>query len=95
MSKNLHRTACKIVRGGVYVAHGAIFEEGNPISRSKNRYLADFTTGIQRIQVKSGGRLDSLWESKSAMLTATPQIKDLRCRTVAVAGEFTPPKILF
>jgi len=31
-----------------------IFTEGNPISRRKNRYLADFTTGIRRIQVKSG-----------------------------------------
>ena len=76
------------MRDGVYVAHGAIFAKGNPISRSKNRYFADFTTGIRRIQVKSGGRLDSLWESKSAVLTA------------AVAGEFTPPstrlsKILF
>ena len=32
------RTACKIVRGGVYVAHGAIFMK-------KNRYLADFAPG--------------------------------------------------
>ena len=55
LSKNLYRTACKIERGGVYVALAAIFMEENPVLRKKNRNLADFTTGIRRIQVKSGG----------------------------------------
>jgi hypothetical protein len=32
-----------------------IFQQGNLISRMKNSYLADFTTGIQRIPVESGG----------------------------------------
>ena len=45
LSKKLCRTSCKIVRGGVNVTHGAIFVKGNPISRKKNRYLADFAPG--------------------------------------------------
>jgi len=44
----------EIVIGGVYGDHGEIFSKKISFSRRKNLYLADFTTGIQRIQVKSG-----------------------------------------
>jgi len=54
LSKNLNRTINEIGRGGVYGAAAAIFMEGNPISRKKNRFLADFTTGSRGLQVKSG-----------------------------------------
>jgi len=33
----------------MYGAAAAIFMEGNPISRKKNRFLADFTTGSRRL----------------------------------------------
>ncbi|MBQ2990321.1 MAG: hypothetical protein IJD60_03405, partial [Clostridia bacterium] len=55
LPKNLHRTDNQIGRGGVYGATASILMEGNPISRKKNRFLADFTAGIRRIQVKSVG----------------------------------------
>ena len=45
----------KIVVGGMYADNGAHFSKGNPISREKNRFIAYFTTGIRRIQVKYGG----------------------------------------
>ena len=39
----------------MYGATAAIFMEGNPISRRKNRFFADFTAGSRRLQVKSVG----------------------------------------
>ena len=54
MPKNLFNAASAIGRGGVYVAPAAIFLPENPIFQKKNRFLADFTAGIRRIQVKSG-----------------------------------------
>jgi len=53
LSKNLNRTGNEIGRGGMYGATAAVFRKGNPISRKKNRFLADFTTGSRRLQVKS------------------------------------------
>ena len=44
----------EIVVGGVYGDHGEIFSKKIEFSRRKNLHLADFTAGIQRIQVKSG-----------------------------------------
>jgi len=47
----------EIVRGGVYAANAAIFMEGNPISRKKNRLLAFFSCA-RRARLKNGeGRL--------------------------------------
>ena len=54
LSKKQLKAASAIGRGGVYVAPAAIFLSENPIFQKKNRFLADFTTGIRRIQVKSG-----------------------------------------
>ena len=45
----------EIVLGGMYGKHGGIFPKKISFSRRKNPNLADFTTGIQRIQVKSEG----------------------------------------
>jgi len=53
LSNNLNGTENEIGRGGVYGAAEAIFLEENPIFRKKNRFLADFTTGSRRLQVKS------------------------------------------
>jgi len=44
------------VVGGMHADHGEIFSKKISFSRRKNLYFADFTTGIQRIQVKSGGK---------------------------------------
>jgi len=52
--KKTLKAASEIGRGGVYVAPAAIFLSENPIFQKKNRFLADFTAGIRRIQVKSG-----------------------------------------
>ena len=54
LSKKQLKAASAIGRGGVYVAPATIFLSENPIFQKKNRFLADFTTGIRRIQVKSG-----------------------------------------
>jgi len=53
LSKNLTKKI-EIVIGGVNGDHGEIFSEKILFSRRKNLHFADFTTGIQRIQVKSG-----------------------------------------
>jgi len=55
LSKNLTQEGIEIVVGGMYADHGEIFSKKISFSRRKNLHLADFTTGIQRIQVKSGG----------------------------------------
>jgi len=52
--KNLMQKRIEIVVGGVYGDHVEIFSKKILFSRRKNLHLADFTTGIQRIQVKSG-----------------------------------------
>jgi len=54
LSKNANRTRNEIGRGGVYGATAAILLKGNSISWKQNRFLADFTTGNRRFQVKSG-----------------------------------------
>jgi len=54
LSKNFGRTENEIGRDGVYVAPAAIFLAENPIFQKKNRFLADFTAGSRRLQVKSG-----------------------------------------
>jgi len=54
LPKNLGRTKNKIGRDGMYVAPAAIFLAENPIFQKKNRFLADFTAGSRRLQVKSG-----------------------------------------
>jgi len=54
LSKNLAKERIEIVVGGVHGDHGEIFSKKIIFSRRKNLYIADFTTGIQRIQVKSG-----------------------------------------
>ena len=43
-----------IVPSGVHGGRGAIFSEENLIFRRENRFIADFATGIRRIQAKSG-----------------------------------------
>ena len=45
----------EIVLGGVNGKHAGIFSKKISFSGRKNPYFADFTAGIQRIQVKSGG----------------------------------------
>ena len=70
--KSRNTTANDIGRGGVYGATASIFREGNLISRKKNRFLADFTTGIRRIQVKSVRGW--LWRGKGSPVHQTDQI---------------------
>jgi len=55
LSKKPHGKRIEIVIGGVNGDHGEIFSEKILFSRRKNLHFADFTAGIQRIQVKSGG----------------------------------------
>ncbi|MBE5772738.1 MAG: hypothetical protein E7337_02240 [Clostridiales bacterium] len=89
--KKLRRTACKIGRGGVNVAPAADFsEEKSHFAKEKSQPCRFHDRNSFRIQVKSGGRFDPRRGSKSALPTATAQIKDLRCGTVVVAGELAP-----
>ncbi|MBR5287810.1 MAG: hypothetical protein IKU34_04360 [Clostridia bacterium] len=55
MSKKLHRATKAIGRGGMYGATAAIFPEGNPISRKKNRFLSIFSYARRaRLEIEEG-----------------------------------------
>jgi len=52
--KKQKQEGIEIVVGGVYGDHGEIFSKEISFPQRKNLYYADFTAGIQGIQVKSG-----------------------------------------
>ena len=85
-----------IVPGGVYAGGGTVFASGNPISQSKNRFLAIFACVAQRREQKlervAGGAESAGFCGFAKGETATAQIENLRRGTRR--GRYSPVRQL-